>query len=63
VKGEDGKKGRDRISTKSGYERRVENNRRGAREASKKREKDDMLVIEEASSAGEEDAGFDGFDD
>jgi ATP-dependent RNA helicase DDX52/ROK1 len=63
VKGEDGKKGRDRISTKSGYERRVENNRRGAREASKKCEKDDMLVIEEASSAGEEDAGFDGFDD
>jgi ATP-dependent RNA helicase DDX52/ROK1 len=62
VKGEDGKKSKDRISTKSGYERRIENNRKGAREASKKREKEDMLVIEEASSAGEE-GGFEGFDE
>jgi ATP-dependent RNA helicase DDX52/ROK1 len=46
-KGKEGKDGR--ISTKSGYERKVENNRRGAKEASKRREKEDMLVIEDAS--------------
>jgi ATP-dependent RNA helicase DDX52/ROK1 len=60
VKGgkEDGGKKGARISTKSGYERKVENNRRGAKEASKRREKEDLLVIE---SAGEE-SGFEGFD-
>ncbi|KAF2820218.1 P-loop containing nucleoside triphosphate hydrolase protein [Ophiobolus disseminans] len=63
VKDGEGKKGKgkmaDRISTKSGYERRTENNRRGAREASKRREKEDMLVIE---SAGE-DSAFEGFEE
>jgi ATP-dependent RNA helicase DDX52/ROK1 len=63
VKGEDGKKSKDRISTKSGYERRIENNRKGAREASKKREKEDMLVIEEATSSAGEEGGFEGFDE
>ena len=37
LKGQDAKK--SRISTKSGFERRVENNRRGAKEGSKRREK------------------------
>jgi ATP-dependent RNA helicase DDX52/ROK1 len=42
-KGDDGKvKGRDRISTKSGWERKVENNRRGAREAAGRRRKEEM---------------------
>jgi ATP-dependent RNA helicase DDX52/ROK1 len=58
VKKEDEKRTRDRISTKSGYERRVENNRRGAKEASKKREKEDLLVIESA-----DESGFEGLED
>jgi ATP-dependent RNA helicase DDX52/ROK1 len=63
VKTDDGKKTKDRISTKSGYDRRVENNRRGAREASRKREKQDMLSFEEVGSGGESEGGFDGFGD
>lgn len=59
AKTDDSKRGKDRISTKSGYERRVENNRRGAKEASRRREKEDLLVIE---SAGEDDA-FEGFEE
>lgn len=55
------KRTKDRISTKSGYERRVENNRRGAKEASKRRERGDGKVVE---SAGEEEdeGGFEGFE-
>lgn len=53
--GKDGKgKNRSRISTKSGYERRVENNRRGAREAARRREIEDGDGDTGESSAGEE---------
>jgi ATP-dependent RNA helicase DDX52/ROK1 len=57
-----GKEGNDaRISTKSGYERKVENNRKGAKEASKRREKEDLLVIEDASDGdGSDFEGFEG---
>jgi ATP-dependent RNA helicase DDX52/ROK1 len=51
AKTDDTKRSKDRISTKSGYERRVENNRRGAKEASKRREKEDLLVIESADES------------
>jgi ATP-dependent RNA helicase DDX52/ROK1 len=57
-KSEGDKRSKDRISTKSGYERRVENNRRGAKEASKRREKEDVLAIEEAGSGAESFEGF-----
>jgi ATP-dependent RNA helicase DDX52/ROK1 len=43
LKGKEAKK--SRISTKSGYERRVENNKRGAKEGSKRRER----AVREAS--------------
>lgn len=56
AKGEDGKK-KDRISTKSGYVRRVENNRRGAKIASKNREKE----ADTEESGGDTD-GFEGFE-
>jgi ATP-dependent RNA helicase DDX52/ROK1 len=52
-KNEDGK-GKDRISTKSGYERRVENNRKGAKEASKRREKEGEMGGGESVDEGEE---------
>jgi ATP-dependent RNA helicase DDX52/ROK1 len=55
-KGEDGKGSKDRISTKSGYERRVENNRKGAKEASKRREKEEM----DGDRGGEVSAGESG---
>ncbi|KAH8723154.1 P-loop containing nucleoside triphosphate hydrolase protein [Phaeosphaeriaceae sp. PMI808] len=54
--GEEGKK--NRISTKSGYERRVGNNRKGAREASKRRE---GAVI--AADDGESEGGFEGLEE
>jgi ATP-dependent RNA helicase DDX52/ROK1 len=60
------RKGREdrtsRISTKSGYERRVENNRRGARLASKRREREDLLGVEDASVSGGETSGLEGFE-
>jgi ATP-dependent RNA helicase DDX52/ROK1 len=60
VKGADGKESKkNRISTKSGFERRVENNRRGAKEASKRRGKEERLVGEE----GGESIAFEGFED
>ena len=55
LKGKEAKK--SRISTKSGYERRIENNRRGAKEGSKRREK----AVREASPGSED--GFEGFDE
>ncbi|KAH7080116.1 ATP-dependent RNA helicase-like protein rok1 [Paraphoma chrysanthemicola] len=45
-----------RISTKSGYERRVENNRRGAKMASRKRER-------EGIDSGGDESGFEGFEE
>jgi ATP-dependent RNA helicase DDX52/ROK1 len=60
------RKGREdrasRISTKSGYERRVENNRRGARLASKRREQGDLLGVDDASVSGGEMSGLEGFE-
>lgn len=55
AKTEDGKV-KNRISTKSGYERRVENNRRGAKMASIRREKEERLAIENGD--GGESSGF-----
>ncbi|KAJ4399320.1 RNA-dependent ATPase rok1 [Didymella pomorum] len=55
LKGKEAKK--SRISTKSGYERRVENNKRGAKEGSKRREK----AAREASPVSDD--GFDGFEE
>ncbi|KAJ4316505.1 RNA-dependent ATPase rok1 [Neodidymelliopsis sp. IMI 364377] len=55
LKGQEAKK--TRISTKSGYERRVENNRKGAKEGSKRREK----AAREASPASDD--GFEGFEE
>ena len=55
LKGKEAKK--SRISTKSGYERRVENNKRGAKEGSKRREQ----AAREASPGS--DGGFEGFDE
>ncbi|KAJ4375567.1 RNA-dependent ATPase rok1 [Didymella sp. IMI 355093] len=54
LKGKEAKK--SRISTKSGYERRIENNKRGAKEGSKRREK----IAREVSP--ESDGGFEGFE-
>ncbi|KAF3038194.1 RNA-dependent ATPase rok1 [Didymella keratinophila] len=55
LKGKEAKK--SRISTKSGYERRVENNKRGAKEGSKRREK----AARQASPVSDD--GFDGFEE
>ncbi|CBX97747.1 hypothetical protein IAQ61_001051 [Plenodomus lingam] len=60
VKGVDGAKGKGkggkaRISTKSGYVRKIENNRRGAVEASRRREREDK-------EQGSEDGAFEGFE-
>ena len=50
-KGKDGKEGRkSRISTKSGYERRRENNLKGAREASKRRTAEESAEDEDDES-------------
>ncbi|KAI4610387.1 hypothetical protein J4E80_008151 [Alternaria sp. BMP 0032] len=46
----------DRISSKSGYDRKIENKRKGAREAAKKRE-----TVERRNDSGDE-SGFEGFD-
>lgn len=55
LKGKEAKK--SRISTKSGYERRVENNKRGAKEGSKRREQ----AAREASPGSDD--GFEGFEE
>jgi ATP-dependent RNA helicase DDX52/ROK1 len=55
LKGKEAKK--SRISTKSGYERRIENNKRGAKEGSKRREK----AAKEAASGSED--GFEEFNE
>ncbi|KAF2033112.1 P-loop containing nucleoside triphosphate hydrolase protein [Setomelanomma holmii] len=47
-----------RISTKSGYERRRENNRRGAREAAKNRP-----ALQDGGASEAEDSGFEGFEE
>jgi len=58
--GKDGRDGKgvkvDRISSKSGYDRKIENKRKGAREAAKKRE-----TAELRQESGDE-SGFEGFD-
>ncbi|PSN67121.1 P-loop containing nucleoside triphosphate hydrolase protein [Corynespora cassiicola Philippines] len=59
VKDDDGKN-KARISTKSGYERKIENRKRGAKLASKRREHQPPKAIEAASDAGSD---FEGFDD
>ena len=46
----------DRISSKSGYDRKIENKRKGAREAAKRRE-----TVEQRNDSGDE-SGFEGFD-
>ena len=60
IKSEDGK-ARNRISTKSGYVRKMENNRRGAKIASRRREQEGGHVVQVGSE--EESDGFEGFDD
>ncbi|KAI4689055.1 hypothetical protein J4E81_007772 [Alternaria sp. BMP 2799] len=58
--GKDGRDGKgvkvDRISSKSGYDRKIENKRKGAREAARKRE-----TVERRNDSGDE-SGFEGFD-
>lgn len=56
AKGEEGRK--NRISTKSGYERQVENRRKGAREASRRRDRE-VILDDGDVSEGE---GFEGFE-
>lgn len=59
AKTKDGKGAKvDRISSKSGYDRKIENKRKGAREAAKRREKGEKN--EDGGSGGE--SGFEGFD-
>ncbi|KAI4674016.1 uncharacterized protein J4E88_008483 [Alternaria novae-zelandiae] len=62
VGGKDGRDGKgvkvDRISSKSGYDRKIENKRKGAREAAKRREVGGKNV--DGGSADE--SGFEGFD-
>lgn len=61
VGGKDGK-GRARISTKSGYERRKENNIKGARLAGQRRERQgDMEVDTDADGEGGSASEFEGF--
>ncbi|OAL54102.1 P-loop containing nucleoside triphosphate hydrolase protein [Pyrenochaeta sp. DS3sAY3a] len=59
AKGEEGKK--NRISTKAGYARRVENNRRGAVVGSRRRKEEESRG-EAGGSDGEESEGFEGFE-
>ncbi|KAL6153177.1 RNA-dependent ATPase rok1 [Exserohilum turcicum] len=60
VKGKDGKV-ESRISSKSGYERRIENMRKGAKEAAKRR-KEEMLDAGKASESEGGDSDFEGFE-
>ena len=61
-KGDGGKgKGKMHISTKSGYERKLENNRRGAIEGSRRRKRAEAL--EETEQRGAEDSEWGGIDD
>ncbi|KAI4923680.1 uncharacterized protein J4E92_007654 [Alternaria infectoria] len=48
----------DRISSKSGYDRKIENKRKGAREAAKRREKGE----EKGDGGSGDESGFEGFD-
>lgn len=56
-----GKGGKMQISTKSGYEKRIENNRKGAIQGSKRRMQD-ALHLDEESAAGD-DSEWGGIDD
>jgi ATP-dependent RNA helicase DDX52/ROK1 len=58
-----GKKGRMMISTKSGYERKLENNRRGAIEGSRRRMREALVGEEEGEKTGGEDSEWGGLDD
>ena len=53
----------NRISTKSGYERKVENNRRGAKVASQRRAAEGEKEKDEGRSSVSGDEGFSGFDE
>jgi ATP-dependent RNA helicase DDX52/ROK1 len=58
VKGKDGKP-ESRISSKSGYDRKIENRKRGAREAAKKRE---SAVTDDGQDGGSDESAFEGFE-
>ena len=60
VKDEDGRT-KMRISTKSGYERRMENNRRGAVEGSKRRRNGGSISALKGSAPDESESEFEGF--
>jgi ATP-dependent RNA helicase DDX52/ROK1 len=51
------------ISTKSGYERKLENNRKGAIEGSRRRMRAAGQSVEEGQKNGEEDSEWGGLDD
>jgi ATP-dependent RNA helicase DDX52/ROK1 len=55
----EGKQGRAQISTKSGYERRLENNRRGAIQGSKRRAQDAASMEDDGSPDDSEWGGID----
>ncbi|KAL5119794.1 RNA-dependent ATPase rok1 [Pleosporales sp. CAS-2024a] len=61
--GEKKKRGNERISTKSGYERRMEHNRRGAKEASRRRGREGDARTNGGEESDGEASGFEGFDD
>jgi ATP-dependent RNA helicase DDX52/ROK1 len=58
-----GKKGSMQISTKSGYERKLENNRKGAIQGSRRRMREAGDANELDEQHGAEDSEFGGFDD
>jgi len=60
-----GKKGRMQISTKSGYERKLENNKRGAIEGSRRRmrEAEHGRLVEEGQRNGGDDIEWGGIDE
>jgi len=58
---EEGKKGRMMISTKSGYERKLENNRKGAIEGSRRRMRE--AIVGEGEKSGGEDSEWGGIDE
>ncbi|KAM3085387.1 RNA-dependent ATPase rok1 [Clarireedia jacksonii] len=61
-KGSKGKNSRMQISTKSGFERKMENNRRGAIQGSKRRMQESVAAAE-GEVGVEDDGGFEGFDE